>query len=156
MSLLMLLIAWVAGGTLSYSQAAPSQPAVPADTSAYVWDAACKDCHADIYDAWAKTKHKTALNRLSAADHDQPCAGCHLTGSPKPVMVDNKIANTGVQCESCHGPGKEHVDTAKAGTPAKFAKQPTESTCVECHNEKSPHYHGFFFSAMRGLVHKTK
>jgi hypothetical protein len=71
-------------------------------------------------------------------------------------MVEDKIANTGVQCESCHGPGKEHVDTAKAGAPAKFAKQPTESTCLECHNEKSPHYHGFFFAAMKGFVHKTR
>jgi hypothetical protein len=151
MSLLMLLFAWVAGGTLSYSQ-----PTMPADTSAYVWDGACKECHSDIHEAWARTKHKTALNRLSQAEQDQPCAGCHLTGSLKPITAEGKIVNTGVQCESCHGPGKEHVETAKAGTPAKFAKQPTEAMCVECHSEKSPHFHGFFFAAMKGFVHKTK
>ena len=151
MSLVMLLIAWVAGGTLSYSQ-----PAAPADTSGYVWDAACKDCHSDVWDAWAKTKHKTALNRLSAAEHEQPCAACHLTGSITPVLAEGKVLNTGVQCESCHGPGKAHVDTAKAGTPARFAAKPDEKTCVVCHNEKSPHYHGFFYSAMKGFVHKTK
>lgn len=151
MSLVMLLLVWVAGGTSSYAQPAP-----PPDTSGYVWDAACKDCHSDIYDAWAKTKHKTALNRLSASEQGQACAGCHLTASATPVVVDGKTVNAGVQCESCHGPGKEHVDTAKAGTPAKFAKPPVEDTCVQCHNDKSPHFHGFFFSAMRGLVHKTK
>jgi hypothetical protein len=151
MSLLMLLIAWVAGGTLSYTQPAP-----PADTSAYVWDAACKDCHSDIYEAWARTKHKTALNRLSQTERDQPCAACHMTGGAAPILAEGKVLNTGVQCEACHGPGKEHVDTAKAGTPAKFAKQPGESTCVACHSDKSPHYNGFFFSAMKGFVHKTK
>jgi hypothetical protein len=142
---------WVAGGTLSYSQ-----PAAPADTSAYVWDAACKDCHSDIYDAWARTKHKTALNRLAPAEREQACAGCHLTGSAAPIMADGKVINTGVQCESCHGPGKAHVDSAKAGTPAKFAATPGEATCVACHNEKSPHYNGFFFAAMKGFVHKAK
>lgn len=153
MSLLLLLIVWVAGGTLSYSQ-----PAAPADTSGYVWDAACKECHAEIHDAWAKTKHKTALNRLSAAEHEQPCAACHLTGSAKPVSLEGKIVNAGVQCESCHGPGKDHVDSAKGGAavPTKMGTKPGESLCVQCHSDKSPHFHGFFFSAMKGFVHKTK
>jgi hypothetical protein len=150
MSLLMLLVAWVASGTLLFSQ-----PAAPADTSGYVWDAACKDCHAEIHAAWARTKHKTALNRLSAADQEKDCAGCHLTGSLKPVVVETTIVNTGVQCESCHGPGRAHAESAKAGTPAKFAKKPAEPMCVECHNSKSPHFHGFFYSAMKPLVHKT-
>lgn len=153
MSLLVLLMLWVAGGTLSYSQ-----PAVPAETSDYVWDAACKECHSEIHDAWAKTKHKTALNRLSAAEQDQPCAACHLTGSAKPVMVEGKVANAGVQCESCHGAGKGHVDSAKAGStpPAKMGTKPVESVCVRCHNDKGPHFHGFFFAAMKGFVHKAK
>jgi hypothetical protein len=151
MSLLTLLLVWVAGGTLSYSQ-----PAQPADTSAYVWDSACKDCHSEIYDAWAKTKHKSALNRLNAAERTQPCAACHLTGSATEIMADEKVVNSGVQCEACHGAGKEHVETAKAGTPAKFPKKPGETTCTACHNDKSPHYNGFFFAAMKGFVHKTK
>ena len=63
-----------------------SQPATPADTTAYVWDEACKDCHSDIYEAWARTKHKTALNRLSTTEREQPCAACHLTGSATPIV----------------------------------------------------------------------
>lgn len=153
MSLLTLLVAWVASGTLLFSQ-----PTAPADTSEYVWDAACKECHSEIHEAWAKTKHKTALNRLSASDQEQTCAGCHLTGSAKPVLLEGKIVNTGVQCESCHGPGRAHTESAKAagGTPVKFAKTPNESTCVECHSSKSPHFHGFFYSAMKPFVHKVK
>jgi hypothetical protein len=176
MSLLMLLVAWVASGTLFFSQAAqPGAPAQPApvtqpapatqpaataapaaDTSGYVWDAACKDCHSDIHEAWARTKHKTALNRLSAADQETECAGCHLTGSTKAVLEDGKVVNSGVQCESCHGPGRAHAESAKAGTPQKFAKKPGEALCVDCHSSKSPHFHGFFYSAMKPLVHKVQ
>ncbi|HSL24569.1 MAG TPA: multiheme c-type cytochrome [Vicinamibacterales bacterium] len=151
MSLLMLLVAWVASGTFTYAQ-----PAVPADTSGYVWDAACKDCHSEIYDAWAKTRHKTALMHLSAADQEKECVGCHLTGSLKPISENGKVLNAGVQCEACHGAGREHAETAKAGTPVKFAKKPAEAVCVQCHNDKSPRFRGFFFTAMKPLVHKAK
>lgn len=151
MSLLLLLVAWVAGGTLL-----TSQPAVPTDTSGYVWDAACKDCHVEIYDSWAKTRHKTALTHLSAADQANGCAACHVTGSAMPVTVEGKLVNAGVQCEACHGPGREHVDSANTGTktPTKFTRTPNESLCVECHNAKSPRFKGFFYAAMKPLVHK--
>jgi hypothetical protein len=150
MSLLMLLVAWVASGTLLFSQ-----PTAPADTSGYVWDAACKDCHTEIHDAWARTKHKIAFTRLSAADQTTDCAGCHVTGALKPVEVEGKVVNGGVQCEACHGPGKVHAESAKAGTPEKFAQKPAEPLCVQCHNSKSPQFHGFFYSAMKPLVHKV-
>lgn len=150
MSLLMLLVAWVAGGTLLMSQPTP-----PPDTSGYVWDAACKDCHADIHAAWSKTKHKIAFTRLPLDSQKTECAGCHLTGSLTPIEVEGKVVNAGVQCEACHGPGKAHAETAKAGTPEKFAKKPAEPLCVQCHNNKSPQFHGFFYAAMKPLVHKT-
>ena len=149
MSLLLLLVAWVAGGTLLNAQ-----PAVPADTSGYVWDAGCKDCHAEIYDTWAKTRHKSALTHLSAGDQANACAACHVTGSAMPLTVDGKILNAGVQCEACHGPGREHAESAKAGTPTKFAKKPGEALCLQCHNSKSPRFKGFFYAAMKPLVHK--
>ncbi len=152
MSLVMLLLAWVAGGTFAWSQST-----VPADTSGYVWDTGCKDCHEEIYAAWARTKHKTALNRLSRGDQEKECAGCHFTGSAKAVSVDGRTVNGGVQCESCHGPGRAHAESAKGGgTPETYTKAPGESTCTECHNNESPHYRGFFYSAMKGFVHKVK
>ncbi len=153
MSLVMLLLVWVASGTFALSQ-----EAAPADTSGYVWDTGCKDCHEEIYAAWAKTKHKTALNRLSHSEQEKECAGCHFTGVPAPVSVDGRTVNGGVQCESCHGPGRAHAESAKVpgGTPEKFAKKPGEATCTACHNSKSPHFHGFFYTAMKGFVHKAK
>lgn len=171
MSLVMLLLTWVASGALWFAQAAPAPapapppapapaaataPAQAPDTSGYVWEATCKECHAEVHEAWARTKHKTALLRLSAADQEKECGACHLTGADKPVAVEGKTVNAGVQCESCHGAGREHVDSARAGSPKKFAKTPGESLCVECHNAKSPHFHGFFYAAMKPLVHKVK
>lgn len=126
---------------------------------AYVWAAACKDCHAAEYDAWAKTKHAKAIDRMSG---DQKkggeCIGCHVTGPKQAVEADGKIVNANVQCESCHGAGKAHVEAAKAGNAAdaKLAKKPAEKVCVSCHNDTSPHFRGFFYAALTGLVHKTK
>jgi hypothetical protein len=36
------------------------------------------------------------------------------------------------------------------------AKKPAESACTKCHNDKSPHYHGFMYAAMAGFSHPVK
>jgi hypothetical protein len=150
MSLVMLLLLWVAGGT-SQNQPTP-KPETPT-ASPYVWAKGCKDCHTEIYTAWEKTKHSTALTRLSAADQQKECAACHVTGGEK-VLEDK--ANAGIQCESCHGAGRAHAESAVAGKPTPLTKKPDGKVCETCHNDKSPHFHGFYYDAMRGLVHKTK
>lgn len=149
MSLVMLLLLWVAGGT-AQNQPAP-KPETPTP-SPYVWAKGCKDCHTEIYNAWEKTKHATALIRLSADDQQKDCAACHLTGGTK--VLDDK-ANAGIQCEGCHGPGRAHAESAAAGKPSPITKKPDPKVCETCHNDKSPHFHGFYYDAMRGLVHKT-
>jgi hypothetical protein len=152
MSLWMLLVfAWVAGGTL-----VSAQPAPPADTSGYVWAGACKDCHQDVHDAWAKTKHSTTLNRLSTGDQQTACAGCHLTGSLTPIQEEGKVINAGVQCETCHGAGREHAESAAAGTPRAMPTKPAQRLCEQCHNSQSPRFRGFYYNAMLPLVHKVK
>lgn len=152
MSFLLLFAVWVAGGTI-----VKIQPAPPPDTSGYVWDAACKDCHAAIHAAWTHTKHATAINRLSAAEREKECAGCHLTGSLL-IVADSagKPLNAGVQCESCHGPGREHAESAAAGSPKPLARKPDQKVCEDCHNNRGPHFRGFFYAAMSPLVHRTK
>lgn len=151
MWLLLLLVAWVASGTFINAQ-----PAVPPDTSGYVWEAACKDCHQDVHTAWARTKHSTAINRLTAADKEKECASCHVTGSTRIVADESgKAMNAGVQCESCHGPGREHAESAAGGSPKPFSSKPDQKLCETCHNDKSPHYRGFYYAAMNPLVHKV-
>jgi cytochrome c554/c'-like protein len=126
--------------------------------SPYVGAAACKSCHGEIYAAWEKTKHSTALNRLSASDRAGACIGCHVTGTPEQIAAEAASPTLpGVQCESCHGPGQSHVESANAGgpTPGLLTRTPKSSECERCHNDKGPHFKGFFYNAMAAMSHRT-
>lgn len=118
----------------------------------YVWAAACKDCHRAQYDAWEKTKHAHALGRLSDMDRGATCIGCHVTGAPS---LAGDLSNANVQCEACHGAGRAHVDAAAGGAakPAAIVRKPAESTCVQCHSDRSPHFKFFSYPALAPLVH---
>jgi cytochrome c553 len=144
--------------TVALLPAAARAQTVAPPAEAYAWAEACKACHGEIYDAWSKTKHAKTIVRLSADDKAKECIGCHVTGPKQAVMSGDKMVNADVQCESCHGPGKAHIEGAAAGTPKTpgLVRSPDQRLCETCHNDKSPHYRGFFYSALKGLVHKTK
>jgi hypothetical protein len=120
----------------------------------YSWADSCRECHQEIYDAWAKTKHATTLDRLAGGDQDKECVGCHVTGAKARITDGKKVLNRGVQCEACHGAGAAHVADPKAKT--ALVKTPRAASCEQCHNDKSPKFRGFWFDAMKTLVHKTK
>ncbi len=131
-------------------------PPTPSD-SPYVGADSCKDCHSDFYSAWAKTKHSMALSKLPAADRASgQCIRCHVTGSPEMIAAEGaKPSLPNVQCEACHGPGRAHVQAARAGDAGDARTQKTdEDTCLRCHNETSPRFKPFFYRAMVGLVHQ--
>ena len=69
----------------------------------------CATCHPDEYDSWAKTKHATALERLSSSDQEKACIGCHVTGAKTKIVDNGRVVNKGVQCEACHGAAAAHV-----------------------------------------------
>lgn len=119
---------------------------------------ACKECHEKAFDTWNRTKHAKAFGKLQTGDRNKAeCVGCHVTGTPEMVAAEGpKPSHPNVQCESCHGAGKRHIDAAKGGD-AGNARTMTidEATCLRCHNEKSPHYKPFIYRAMVGLVHRT-
>ena len=127
----------------------------PAATQApgYAWAESCKTCHQTEYDSWARTKHATALSRLSGSEQEKECIGCHVTG-PKTRVTDGnkKVVNGGVQCEACHGGAAAHVADPKVTT--GLVKVPGAASCEQCHNDKGPHFKGFWYDAMKTLVHK--
>jgi tetratricopeptide (TPR) repeat protein len=48
------------------------------------------------------------------------CQGCHgsqitLTQNPAQGMYETSVGSLTINCESCHGPGREHVDRARVG-----------------------------------------
>jgi len=131
-----------------------------ADDSPYAGASACKSCHEETYAAWARTKHANAIMRLSPSDKSSgQCIRCHVTGSPEQIAAEKDMpSHPGVQCESCHGAGRAHVEAARAGdaSKARLVKAPDEKSCTVCHNDGSPHFKGFFYKAMAPMVHRVR
>jgi len=132
---------------------AATQVAMPPPASGYAWADSCRTCHEDIYNAWAKTKHANALERLAPSDQEKACVGCHVTGSKERLFDGKKVINRGVQCEACHGAAGAHTaGTSRTG----LVRKPPSSVCEECHSDKSPRFKGFLYDAMVGLSHKVQ
>ena len=120
--------ATVIGLAACTAAAAVAQDPAPATQAAgYAWAQSCKSCHEAIYNAWAKTKHATALDRLSPDNQEKPCVGCHVTGPKNRVMEGRKVLNAGIQCESCHGAAAAHAADPKVKT--GLAKVPAAAVC---------------------------
>ncbi|MCX8043835.1 MAG: cytochrome c family protein [Desulfobacterota bacterium] len=151
-------------------------PFIAYTSEEYVGAAKCKVCHIKIFKSWSETKHATAFDVLRPgvqADvkkragldpgkdytNDSSCIQCHTTG--------NTTMFPGVQCEACHGPGKNYSNVAimnkskwntdpegqrKCAIAAGLIVHPEEKTCTACHNEKSPTYTPFDFKARYNQV----
>lgn len=69
------------------------------------------------------------------------CLGCHSTGvrpraGTQNAYEDPPFAESGVGCERCHGPGREHVARGGRGAivnPVKLAPRLRDSVCAQCH-----------------------
>jgi len=82
----------------------------------------------------------TAQNGYVGSD---TCLLCHddmestLKGTPHGQKLDPRSPAATQGCESCHGPGQQHVDDDAKGHIRKFAKVTAEessATCLACHN----------------------
>ena len=108
-------LAWAAGG--GQQQASTSQPKAAADSTDFVGQDTCATCHADVAKKFGDNPH----SRL-ALEH----------------------AGKGVTCESCHGPGKAHVegggDVTKIRRFDKLSAKDASSTCLGCHAGAHPNF----------------
>ena len=111
-----------AAGWLSYSPASQSAPISPAELAQfksedYVGSDVCKDCHEDQFKNFSHTSH-AQLTKLASWKEK-------VTG-----------------CESCHGPGKAHIEE---GDPKKIisfknkSSKETSETCLGCHAGREEH-----------------
>lgn len=112
--------------------------------SAYRGAISCKNCHKRNFDAWSATAHARATRTISKAFKKRPpledCLICHTTGYGEikeyRFVEDVPPYLHGVQCEACHGPGKEHP-----GFGTRFRKV-TLGICRNCHTkDQSPAFH---------------
>ncbi|HEX9005092.1 MAG TPA: multiheme c-type cytochrome [Blastocatellia bacterium] len=85
-----------------------------------------------------------AAGRQMSVDETRRCFGCHTTGAGEGSQFRIAHAVPGVNCESCHGPGDQHVAAMRAGDKtagkAKIKKLTnldgddiTQSMCGSCH-----------------------
>ena len=103
----------------------------------------CKGCHEQEYLQWSATRHAFAYQTLVKKERyfDPNCVSCHTTGYGYDTgfqIEDQDSTLKGVQCETCHGPGKQH-----AGNPKKTNIRSGKDTslCLRCHDAK--HSPGF-------------
>lgn len=166
------------------ARAALPDPA-PVAKNRYIGAAKCKNCHnakesGDQYSAWQGEKHANAYKELAsdkakeygkARGIDEPqksdkCLKCHTTafGAPKDELHKSFDATLGVQCETCHGPGENHLKARMAaaaeapeGAAPKYTAVPADEIianppmkkCLECHNDESPGFKPFCFHKFR-------
>jgi peroxiredoxin/nitrate/TMAO reductase-like tetraheme cytochrome c subunit len=109
----------------------------------------CRDCHESEYETWAAGPHAAAVATLSKAgkNSNADCLACHTTGFGRPggfprdgvVESHNDLARVG--CESCHGPGGEHVkqDAVRIGNIVSLGDKCDSCVilqiCGSCHDE---------------------
>ena len=102
---------------------AQDQPAAPAPAPAatqpaqYVGSQACQMCHEELFNAFQKNPHEQ-------------------------VDITNKYGWATRTCESCHGPGSKHADSAVAAdiqNPPKLKPAEADKICLTCHLNKPTH-----------------
>ena len=107
----------------------------------YISANTCQSCHEQEYLQWSATRHAFAYQTLLKKERyfDPSCVSCHTTGFGYTTgfqIGDQHSTLKGVQCETCHGPGKQH-----AGNPKKSNIRSGKDTslCLQCHDaEHSP------------------
>jgi hypothetical protein len=129
-----------------------------------------KSGHAKAFEALASDEAKKVAQAKGIADPQKSdeCVRCHVTafGEPEDAIRKGFEATKGVQCETCHGPGEEHMkarfaaaaaagDEAPAYTavpPGEIITTPAKETCLGCHNEKSPTFKPFCLHERLGQI----
>ena len=89
-------------------------PPAPPGTASYAGTESCRECHEEAYQVWTHTRHSHAYRTIEVVskNFNLSCVGCHVTGYRQPggsEVVQNEGLRD-VQCESCHGPGSQHIE----------------------------------------------
>lgn len=132
----------------------------------YVGADKCRKCHGkeligDQYGAWRRDPHHRAFETLKGEESlriarerglEKPpheadaCLVCHVTAhGVAPVRIAHELDPAdGVQCESCHGPGRDYrrkkimSDRDAAMARGLWDAGNDAAICTACHNPKSP------------------
>jgi len=148
----------------------------------YVGVKKCGMCHkkdkiGNQLKIWKESKHSKAYETLKSEEADKiamekygkkaveadECLKCHTTGHGLDAARFEKSfkITDGVQCENCHGAGKDykkkkimkdHAKSVENGLTEYADEAAIEKQCKTCHNEESPTYKEFDFHEMWGKI----
>ena len=124
----------------SYLQRVKLRKSLETGQSPYVGEQACKSCHQEEHEIWSDTLHSNAFSKLEQVNKsfDPSCIKCHTVGFEKSggfIDFDATPHLMNVQCESCHGAGRVHVESAGFEETINNGWQP-EQICAQCHTQK--------------------
>ena len=142
-----MLLALFAGGLVAVGRPDVA-PAQGSQQHRYIGAKRCGSCHSFAYERWKSGPHARAHQSLTAEQLADPkCNTCHAM-----VPEENAERFAGVQCESCHGPGKyyhpSYVMKDHELSRALGLAEPTAETCTQCHSQGVPTIQGFDFERM--------
>ncbi|EDY17793.1 5'-nucleotidase/2' 3'-cyclic phosphodiesterase and related esterase-like protein [Chthoniobacter flavus Ellin428] len=109
--------------------------------NSYAGTQSCTQCHPNAAKIWLKSGHAQAFASLvnRQADADPNCISCHTvgfgtaTGYRREAGAKSPFIDVG--CESCHGPGGEHVKLRSAGGAVDVHFRPVGAgDCQKCHH----------------------
>jgi peroxiredoxin len=120
-------------------------------SSRIVGSEACQSCHPAEYATWSKSAHAHAVASLEKKGkaEDADCLRCHTTGFGRPggfpadagPAAHPDLARVG--CESCHGPGGDHVaqGSKKIGSIVSLGDKCDSCVilqiCGSCHDDEN-------------------
>jgi hypothetical protein len=120
---------------------------------------ACMACHKDTVDGWRTTPHGHAFATLKTQGVEKQsnpgCVKCHVVGyNLDGGYIDEDLTPElkDVQCESCHGPGRAHVESE--GDADLILAAPDEGTCRACHTPGQDK--NFNYKTKSRLVHGNR
>ena len=113
---------------------APPSPSAP-----YVGSQVCARCRQRETEIWRSSKHSRAFDTLVPLKRDYTitCVMCHVTAISTATGVGGFVNPratphlTGVQCESCHGPGESHA----ADPASSHLEKVPDDLCIRCHSK---------------------
>ena len=110
-------------------------PLLGGGDSPYVGVETCAGCHEKEHQVWVNSRHGHAMATLEKKNQqfDNECVRCHVVGFQKggfqSLYTTPQFAN--VQCEECHGPGRQHANNPGKG----YGFMATPVGCMQCHKE---------------------
>jgi hypothetical protein len=114
LAMLVLNYAYLKQGVEASQPAAPRTSAPPSKNDVYAGLTKCAACHFKQYEDWKTSPHGRTFDYLPVKyRNDAECLKCHTGKYGRAASERAPTKNlSGVSCEDCHGPGREHSNLA--------------------------------------------